>query len=187
MISLKYARDMPVLAFLTIMLISGTTSAFFTDYDEKSNQVKIGFEETEITEDFPTPDPVPVSEDPEFKKTVQIHNKQSGSLSNTDCYVRARILFSNSEIGNAATLNGLDTAAWVLSEDGYYYYQNILHEGETTAPVFTSVSIDSSKIPESAADYFTGFRVTIYEESISAGCYSSWKEAWQHSMSKDAF
>ena len=186
MISLKYARDMPLMAILALVLISGTTSAFFTDYDEKSNQLKVGYEETRITEEFPPSDPVPVTEDPEFKKTVQIQKPASGNNSNTDCFVRARVLFSNSDIGNAVTLNGTDESAWILAEDGYYYYTRILHEGEATTPVFTSLSIDSSRIPEWAADYFEDFRCTVYEESIAAGIYVSWKEAWQHSMSKDA-
>ena len=177
---------MPVFALLTLLLICGTTNAFFTDYDEKSNQVKIGYEETEITEVFPPSDPVPGSEDPEFKKTVQIRATESGSHSNTDCYVRAKILFSNSDIGNAVSLNGMDPSAWTLSEDGYYYYNGILHEGESTTPIFTSVSVDSSKIPESAADYFHDFRISVYEESIAAGDYASWNEAWQNSTRNSA-
>lgn len=36
----------------------------------------------------------------------------------------------------------LNTTDWTLGEDGYLYYSKVLKPGETTAPVFTSVTFD---------------------------------------------
>ena len=37
---------------------------------------------------------------------------------------------------------GLNTTAWTLGTDGYYYYNKALKPGETTAPILSSVTFE---------------------------------------------
>ena len=89
------------------------TNAFYTGYDEKTNSVEAGCNESEITEDFPSPDSIPISENPSYKKTVQVFNvpEASGSKS-VSCYVRVSLSYSDADIGKAVKLLGTDTQNW---------------------------------------------------------------------------
>ena len=151
------------------------TNAYLTDHDSVINPVTPGCNETTITEDFPETPPKNPEDDPVYNKTVSISAPRIGGI-NADCYVRARILYSNSELGDAAVLSGMDSA-WVY-EDGWYYYTKILAEGGTTAPLFTTVSLDSSKLSADAGKYAEDFRISIYEESVQAGSSRDYRNAW---------
>lgn len=155
---------------------TGKTYSFLSDSESAVNPVTPGSNETVIIEEFPDPPPQAPKDDPVYDKTVQISAPQIGG-SNVDCYIRARVIYSNSDIGNAAVLEGIG-AGWVQGADEYYYYTGIISEGQTTVPLFTKVRLDSSKIPENVSKYVEDFRISIYEESVQAGGCSDYKEAW---------
>ena len=116
----------------------GGSSAYFSDYDNKPNTVTVGHNDTTIEEKFPDPTPKPVEDNPSYPKKVWVTNDGNGEAL-VDCYVRAEVTFSNSDIGQAVTLEGLNTADWTLGGDGFYYYKHILKKGESTTPLFTGV------------------------------------------------
>lgn len=74
------------------------------------------------------PTPKPVEDNPSYPKKVWVTNDGNGEAL-VDCYVRAEVTFSNSDIGQAVTLEGLNTADWTLGGDGFYYYKHILKKG----------------------------------------------------------
>ncbi len=148
-----------------------------TAYEEKNNVLTPGNNVTQIVEVFPPQTPQNIDSNPVFQKTVRITAPAASGV-NVDCYVRARILYSNSDIGNAVTLSGKD-ASWVKAADGYFYYVKKVRAGETTAPLFTSVSIDSSRISDRRRKYIRDFSISIYEESVQAGNYAAYTAAWQ--------
>ncbi len=65
------------LAGFAAVLCMGSTMAYLTSYDQAENQIAVGRNETKIEEDFPTPAPIPLEENPEYQKTVWVTN-QSG-------------------------------------------------------------------------------------------------------------
>lgn len=153
-----------------------TTSSYFTDFDSALNPVTPGCNETEIIEEFPDTPPKNPEDDPVYEKTVRISAPSMGGA-NVAGYIRARILFSNSDLGKAVVLSGMNSA-WVKEQDGYYYYTTPVKEGQTTAPLFTKVALDSSKISDNASKYVEDFSITIYEESIQAGKNQNYRDAW---------
>lgn len=82
----------------------------------------------------------------EVSKIVQIKNTGA-----SDAYIRVAV---NKEIllasGNSEAIDlsliklQLNTEDWTEHEDGFYYYNDVLKAGDTTAPLFTSVTFDKS-------------------------------------------
>lgn len=158
----------------------GTTAAYLTSFDMKNNVMAVGHNTTEIQEDFPNPTPVPIEEDPHYQKSVWVSNEAVGEDGfNVDCYVRVSVGYSDYEIGRAVTLLNLDTANWFYNaSDGYYYYINSLGEGERTTSLFSGFSIDSALINDTYLDKIPEFEIQIYEESVQAGDFANYQEAW---------
>ena len=161
---------------ITAVFGAGKTYSFLSDSESAVNPVTPGSNESVIVEEFPDSPPKDPKDNPVYDKTVQISAPQIGGY-NVDCYIRARILYSNSDIGNAAVLEGTG-AGWVKGSDEYYYYTGLVSEGQTTAPLFTKVRLDSSKISEDISKYVTDLRISIYEESVQAGDSKDYREAW---------
>ena len=154
----------------------GRTSSYLTDSESVVNPVRPGCNETTITEDFPESPPKNPESGPVYNKTVTINAPKSSGY-NVDCYVRARILYSNSDLGDAVILSGMDSS-WVHASDGWYYYTKKLSEGGTTAPLFTKVQFDPSKLTRDTRKYAEDFSISIYEESVQAGSSPDYKNAW---------
>ena len=158
------------------------TNAFYTGYDEKTNSVEAGCNESEITEDFPSPDSIPISENPSYKKTVQVFNvpEASGSKS-VSCYVRVSLSYSDADIGKAVKLLGTDTQNWVYhQDDGYYYYVPVLKAGESTTPRCTGLQIDSKNVEDLYGDRISDFRIQVYEETVQATRFDNYESAWEY-------
>ena len=161
---------------ITAVFGAGKTYSLLSDSESAVNPVTPGSNESVIVEEFPDSPPKDPKDNPVYDKTVQISAPQIGGY-NVDCYIRARILYSNSDIGNAAVLEGTD-AGWVKGSDEYYYYTGLISEGQMTAPLFTKVRLDSSKIPADVSRYIQDFRVSVYEDSVQTGDSKDYKEAW---------
>ena len=140
-------------ATLGFILGIGGTNAYLTSYDQVVNVVGIGKNTTNIVEEFPTPSPLPGDEDSELPKTVWVANGNvQGEEASVDCYVRVSLGYSNSDIGRAVTLKQIDRTNWVEADDGFYYYKKVLREGEKTTPLFSGISVDSSKLEKTYLD-----------------------------------
>ena len=168
---------LPVLAAAVVCCGQGSY-AFFTASDVAENRMTPGYNDTEIEEEFPDPTPVPVDEDPEYTKKVWVTNRGDGQGNAlVDCYVRVMVSYSDSAIGKAVTLKGLNTADWTY-EDGYYYYNRILKKNASTTPLFTGFSIDSDRVDDSYKELIDRFEINVYEESVQAEGFASAKDAF---------
>lgn len=166
---------------LTGISLAGGTAAYMTGFAQKVNSIAVGRNTTVVEEDFPDPGPIPITENPEYIKKVWVTNRTSAEEGfNVDCYVRASISFSNSEIGEAVTLKNLNTIDWEYHTDGYYYYKKELREGESTSPLFTGFSIRSDEVDPSYKAYISNFSISIYEESVQKGNFSNFRDAWEY-------
>ena len=180
----KVIQTITGLCLLTV-LFSIRTAAYFTDREQKENLFSIGYNTTQIVEEFPEITPVPVEDSPTFEKKVWTVSPVYEDKGNVDCYVRLYVSWSNSDIGRAVRLNGIDLTNWAAGEDGYYYYCKKLPQGQATTPLFTSVTIDASRIDKKALKYTKDFRIHIYEESIQAGDFPDYRTAWDHALHAD--
>lgn len=174
----KLAMVLMAAGFLGI----GTTTAYFTAWDKTVNQVAVGHNTTEITEEFPTPSPEPVRDNPEYVKKVRVSNYPYNEAGyNADCYVRVMLSFSNSDIGRAVILKGLDTVNWVYNAaEDCYYYKHVLAEGKSTTPLFTGFVIDSAKVDDTYKDSLSDFTISVYEESVQSGSFKDYQSAWNY-------
>lgn len=169
------------LAGFAAVLCMGSTMAYLTSYDQAENQIAVGRNETKIEEDFPTPAPIPLEENPEYQKTVWVTNQSGGQGGSVDCYVRVSLSYSNEDIGRAVVLRNLDTANWKYNgADGYYYYTKILAKGESTTPLFTGFAIEAAEVDTACRDSITDFRIQVYEESVQAGDFADYSSAWAY-------
>ena len=179
---MKRKKSWMILVILTGIFVGAQgTTAYQTAFDFRQNKVRVGYNHTEIEEEFPAPSPIPGNRDEEFVKKVQISNRTSQAEGGSvDCYVRVSLGYSNSDIGNAVTLKNLDEVHWKKEQDGFYYYKEILKEGETTAPLFTGFFIEESKIKKEYLEYLKNFEIQVYEESIQASPFKDYQSAWAH-------
>ena len=178
----KFIKSFVGLLFLSGVLCTVGTAAYLSDYEIQPNTVAVGAVTTEIEEDFPDPTPTPIDRDPEYVKKIWIGNFSGGENGfQTDCYVRMSLSYSNSDIGKAVVLLGMDTANWVYNAtDGYYYYKQKLTEGKRTTPLCTGFRIDSARVDATYKDELSDFTINVYEEAVQAQGFKDYAAAWDH-------
>ena len=138
-----------LITLIAIFSVSiGTTFAYLTSETYKKNTVNAAVNEVEVTEEFEAPKQ---QDNTPYKKTVSIKNN-----SDVSCFVRARVIFSVSDIENIAKFTNSDNpstitdwynakpgsadsysahlpAGWVYNDtDGYYYYNEPIAPGGNT-------------------------------------------------------
>ena len=155
---MKKTAAVCIAAVLGAAVCVGSAMAYLTDNEFHVNALVTKEVVTEISEDFP--DPEPLEPGLEFTKTVCIENNGE-----PPCYVRAQVLFSDGDLENQCTLrfgsdDGINRKDWTYL-DGWYYYNAVLEPGTITAPLFTSVKIDG----ETTADALHGFDIYVRQES----------------------
>ena len=121
----------------TLVTVQGI-AAYQSAFDTAENIIRVGSNTTEIGEEFPSPTPVAPDKNTDITKKIWVTNREQGADGiSVDCYVRVSLAYSNSDIGRAVTMKGQNTTDWVYSDDGFYYYKNVLKEGESTRPLCT--------------------------------------------------
>lgn len=140
---------------------SGVTEAYFSNWNEKINMVKIGNQQSHIEEIFVSPDTIRPNQ--KYEKKVTVKNDTE-----TPCYVRIFVEQSNRDILADFDFN---TKEWTeKQDDGYYYYKTVLGAQKETEPVFTSVHVK---------DRTDSFSVIIYEETVQAAGYETPQKAFE--------
>lgn len=148
-------------AAVSILAVSNTT-AYFSDNDDQENQFTVGVNTITINEDYIPPDSIEPG-------TVILKNpsveciQEDGAV---NCYTRIWCEFSDSKADEIMTLD-IDTENWVLEDDGFYYYINILEPGESTSPLFTKITVDEETTQETI-DEIDELDLIVYAESCQA-------------------
>lgn len=79
--------------------------------------------------------------------------------------MRVTVGFSDDTVG--AELTGINKTDWVKPvDDDYYYYRRILHPGETTSAVFTSVTIPPLADKRLDGMEEDALKIDVYEEAV---------------------
>ncbi len=177
-------RGMLTGALLLLSAIPGAYG-FLSGYDSKNNVISVGNITTEIQEEFPAPTPIPIEENPAFKKKVWV--SCADSEGQADCYVRLSLAYSDYDIGQAVILKNLDTENWAYDpEDGYYYYKKMMSAGEKSTSLFTGVQIDSECLGAYDPDVLSMFEISVYQEAVQAEGFSDYKAAWEYYLNASA-
>lgn len=151
-----------------LLLNVNVIAAYFADADEKVNVLSIGHNEITVEEEF----------DPPAKGQKTVKNPTARNTGSVDCYVRAKIVVSDSracpyfEYYNNDSI-GFNTQEWIESNDGWMYYDTILEPGENTSPLFTHI-----KLLDNIPDAFLGFTIDVVFESVQSNDFESAKDAF---------
>lgn len=155
-----------VAAMLSVLGVTGVT-AYFLDADEMNNRLTVGYNDVEITEEFPDPNPTPGGE---VKKIVKFSN-----TGDVPCYVRAKLVFSNGEAEEISVMD-LNRADWIEEDDGYYYYKKVLPVGGQTESLLTAVKIAEDVEIEELVDW----DLYVYVETVQSAGYDTPQDAFAH-------
>lgn len=166
-----------VIAVMAISSVCGIM-AYNTDSGRKVNNFTVGRVEIEVSEQYEAPE----SLTPGTSFTKKPIIKNTGSM---ECYVRARIDFSDETVKDYVSLDL--NSNWIKNnEDGYYYYSKKLPVGDTIgsgsgdkkddAP-FTTVTIGD--LPDGTTS-LDPFDIYVYVEAVEARDYTNYADAWQY-------
>lgn len=166
---MKYIKKInPIWVFGIIIIsiiFSTATYAYLTDKDSEVNEITIGKNTTEIVEEFDPPNEIVPGTS--FTKKVEVKNTDSVS-----CYIRVFCEFSDSTYADLFSLD-LNKDDWTEKQsDGYYYYKKIVKPGETTEPLFTTVTYNGSSVLNKSFD------IIINEESVQSDGYENYSDAF---------
>lgn len=155
---------------LLICLCAGTTGgsvyAWLIDREEAKNIVRFAGNDIHIQEEFnPPQDPDPGDV---IAKRPCITND-----SETDVFVRVMVRFSDSDAMEQCEPLSINSG-WNLKKDGYYYYDEKLHAGESTTEIFDNIVIKRTVKKEELLP----FDVLVYAESVQAYGFSEAQEAF---------
>lgn len=145
------SKHIILLVLIILVLVSVTAvNAFLISKDSFSNRFIVGNNTSHIEEIFGSYDSFTKGQN--YKKNVTVKND-----GNVPCYVRVFAEIEDPEIAANVGIN-FNTADWTGKQsDGYYYYKKSLKTGESTTPLFTTLSAKSD---------IKNFQMICYEETV---------------------
>lgn len=152
------------LAAILLTVLTQPTLAYYTAVGKATNVVTSGgislqiHEKTADGSDFPT-EGVYIIPGDIVSKQVTIENVCAHPF-----YLRVKLVSGSTNEALSAEdclKMDIDTANWTYL-DGYYYYNHILHPGETTPALFTQVEIVGSKVDQSHIGSTLSLTVSAY-------------------------
>lgn len=184
-----------LVAALVVVAIAGTSLAYFTDKDAKTNTFTLGNVDIELNEKNWAA-PTAAVPDVEYAKDPVVAN-----IGENDAWIRVDVTLSDAAAFTAAAAKhqitdlatifaGHDETKWTLAGEPVYnnkndtltysyYYNTVLAVDESTEPLFTSVTIpavfDNDDMKEIGAD----FTIDVTAHAIqTANSYSTVAEAF---------
>jgi hypothetical protein len=159
--------------------------ANLSDKDNITNNANVGSVNTEIIEDFAPPEELMPGID--FTKNVSVKN-----VGPSACFIRIKAVFTDSDMEKLCSVLWNTTDFEYNTQDGFWYYKSVLHNGETTSSLFQKVSIltemeDGTPITK---DMMKDFDILVYMESYQAECndnsyeldengyFANYQDAW---------
>jgi len=144
-------------------------AAYLTSGDTATNELVVGGVTSEIIEEFEPPKELKPGTS--FKKDVKVKNNGV-----SDCYVRIKAAFTDSEMESRCTVDYNKTDFIYNEQDGYYYYPKPIKKDEETPSLFTMVTLD----PNLSQSEIQAFDILIYHESYQANGFSDYQSAWNN-------
>lgn len=143
------------------LLAAGGIYAYLTEGDAHTNPFSIGQNIITGKEEFDPPQP--------GKKTRK--TPRAVNLGSVDCYVRAKVLLSDSRAESNLTFYDRGKEGfhpkWKQEEDGWLYYEEILRDEEESEPIFSHIQLEQDMPAE-----YGEVSVDVVFESVQAEGFS---------------
>lgn len=179
-----------LVAALAVVAIAGTSLAYFTDKDAKTNTFTLGNVDITLTEDHWAA-PTPAVPDVEYAKDPVVTN-----IGENDAWIRVDVTLSDAAAFTAAAARhqitdlatifaGHDEEKWTLAGTPVYddeantltysyYYNTVLAVDKSTEALFTSVTIPAEFDNEDMKEIVADFTIDVTAHAIqTAGSYST--------------
>ena len=178
-------KSKKVIIMLIILLVSLTIGTsiygYFTYKASRENTIILGYNKIELNEEYtpPTNMKEQIEQGNEVSYTKEPYVTNTGSV---DCYVRVKSEVSDSRVKDYLSIDynssediNDDSKDWYYY-DGYYYYKEAITPGDSTEPLFTTVTIASN------ADNIVleGFDIYVYAESVQTVENKNMMEVWNY-------
>ena len=168
----KSLVSLAVAVSLIAVIGVGSTLAYFTDNDAANNVVTMGHVDIELEEpQFAEANENNTIENVVPNQTITKDPTITVVAGSESCYLRAKVEISDKLTADQAAellenIN-IDDEKWVLSTDGYYYYQDKV---EKAAEDQTVVLFDTVVIPELWGNEVANlsFKIDVTAEAIQA-------------------
>lgn len=161
-----------IIIFCIIVLsifISTAIYAYYTYQKSIENTIVLAYNEIQVNEIYEPP--LKMQKGISYKKEPTVKN-----IGNIDCYVRVKSLLPDSRVESEITIDYNLNDYTYNDIDKYYYYNKILKPGETSKPLFTSVTIHSD-----AKDIvLDNFDIYIYAESVQTIENKNMIDVWNY-------
>ena len=124
--------------------VAAGIGAFLTSAGSRINTIRFGDHAITVREIYVSPVP----------GEITAKNPRACNSGNVDCYVRAKVLLSDSRAEEYLAYWTDEKPGWNASfwqengENAWLYYSEILEAGEETAPVFTHIQLKDELPPE---------------------------------------
>ena len=186
-----------LVAALVVVAIAGTSLAYFTDKDAKTNTFTLGNVVIELNEENWAA-PTAAVPDVEYAKDPVVTN-----IGENDAWIRVDVTLSDAaaftaaaekhQITDLATIfAGHDETKWTLAGEPVYnnendtltysyYYNTVLAVDESTEALFTSVTIPAVFDNDDMKEIGTDFTIDVTAHAIqTADSYSTVADAFAH-------
>lgn len=168
-INKKFIIIFSIIAVIAAITISIKVYAYLTHKDTVQNDMVMGFNKISLLENYNPP--LEMAKGISFTKEPYAVN-----TGNVDCYVRIKSLISDSRVADGITIDYNDEDYTYNSQDGYWYYKEAIEPGESTNPLFTTVTIDS----EADDKVLDGFDIYVYAESVQTVEGKTMEQTWNY-------
>jgi hypothetical protein len=162
-----------MLLALAIIVLAATITkqayAYLIHKDAVKNDIVLGYNTITLQENYEPP--LTMEKGISFTKEPYATN-----TGNVDCYVRIKSVISDSRVADGITIDYNTEDYTYNSQDGYWYYKNAISPGQSTRPLFTTVSI-SSEADDKVLD---GFDIYVYAESVQTVEGKTMQETWNY-------
>ena len=170
MIKRKKIASICVAVLLIALVAVGTTYAYLYSSNTKVNTFGIGENVSQITEEFEQPTYEQMVPGGKVTKDVRVTNTGMPS------YTRVYVAITSSEFEETFSIDW-NTTDWTKGADGYWYYNKVVGQNETTSSLMTTVTFND-KITDFKNEVKNTEGISVYEETVQAQGFSSAQEAF---------
>lgn len=157
---------------MAAIAIVGGTLAYFTDTDKATNTFTVGNVDIDLTE--PKWDADGSEDAPEvYPGEALAKDPTVTNIGANPCFVRIKVTGWDclAPAGNITYrtdyVDGKLGDNWVLYEDGYYYYTEVLAVGATTDALFDQIVIPTA-LENLGEDVENNFNIDVFAEAVQA-------------------
>ena len=144
-----------IFIFAAAVTMTCLTYSYYMDTETIVNRINTSESDIEIVEKY-----IPEHEQKagtSVTKEVRIRNLKD------ECFVRMKILVSDSDIAEKISLKFDDTGSWE-ERDGFWYYRYPLKTGDVTVPLLHEVTYSEDVADKNGGH--KGFEIICYGESV---------------------